>query len=235
MKIKAIEHNIYENAVPVYDVVNAGELHNFIIKSDTNTDIVSHNCCMDEVNFTRAGVKDINISKNHMKQLYNTANARITGTFRLKGKVYGKLFSCSSKNTDSDYLSEHIQEQLDAGNEHMYLFDKPQWEVEPAEKFSDKRFYITIGDRFKKGFVVPKENEDQLHLDEYVSQGYKLLQVPEDFRTNFNADYDIALRDIAGISVVGAMGFITQEVITPCVSEDRINPFFEDIYWIVRK
>ena len=49
--------------------------------------------CLDEVNFARAGVKDISISKNHMKQLYDTANARITGTFKLGGKIYGKMIT----------------------------------------------------------------------------------------------------------------------------------------------
>ena len=187
---------------------------------------------IDEVNFARAGVKDLSISKNHMKHLYNTANARITGTFKLNGKIYGKMFTCSSKNTDNDYLSEHIEQQLDAGNKHMYLFDKPQWEVLPAYRFGKEKFHITVGDRFKRGFVVPDENDDPVHLKEYEDEGYKVLEVPADYKPNFKADYDIALRDIAGISVVGSMGFITQEMITPNVSEDRVNPFFEDYYEI---
>ena len=186
-------------------------------------------CLMDEVNFSRSGVKDINIAKQHMKNLYNTVHARITGTFKLGGEVYGKLISSSSKNTDSDYLSEHIETQLNAGNSHMYLVDKPQWEVLPPEMFSTERFYITVGDRYKRGFVVPKENEDETHIEEYKNSGYRVLAVPKDFRTNFLADYDIALRDIAGISVTGAMGFITQDSITPNVTSARKNPFFEDI------
>ena len=183
---------------------------------------------IDEVNFSRAGVKDLSISKNHMKHLYNTANARITGTFKLNGRIYGKMFTCSSKNTDNDYLSEHIEQQLDAGNTHMYLFDKPQWEVLPKYRFGSKTFFITVGDRFKRGFVVPDENSDEEHLTAYRQEGYQVLEVPEDYKPNFKADYDIALRDIAGISVVGAMGFITQDLITPNISEDRVNPFFED-------
>ena len=183
---------------------------------------------IDEVNFSRAGVKDLSISKNHMKHLYNTANARITGTFKLNGRIYGKMFTCSSKNTDNDYLSEHIEQQLDAGNKHMYLFDKPQWEVLPKYRFGEKTFFITVGDRFKRGFVVPDENSDEEHLAAYRQEGYQVLEVPEDYKPNFKADYDIALRDIAGISVVGAMGFITQDLITPNIAEDRVNPFFED-------
>lgn len=189
-------------------------------------------CCLDEVNFSRAGIKDLTKSKEHMKNLYDTANARITGTFKLNGRIYGKMFTCSSKNTDNDYLSEHIEKQLDAGNTHMYLFDRPQWEVLPAYRFGTEKFHITVGNRFKRGFVVPDENDDPEHLKEYEAEGYRVLEVPEDYKPNFKADYDIALRDIAGISVIGAMGFITQDMITPNVTGTRHNPFYEDYYEI---
>lgn len=232
MKVTKVERIQYSNPIPVYDVIDVQPNHNFILVGN-DCQLVSHNCClMDEVNFARAGIKDISISKDHMKQMYDTANARITGTFKLNGRIYGKMFTCSSKNTDNDYLSEHIEKQLDAGNTHMYLFDRPQWEVLPSYRFGKEKFHVTVGDRYKRGFVIPKENDDEEHLQVYREQGYKILEVPEDYRHNFLADYDIALRDIAGISVVGAMGFITQEMITPNVTSERHNPFFEDYYEI---
>lgn len=232
MRVSKVEHIHYDTPTPVYDVVDVRPHHNFVLVGNTKL-LVSHNCCMlDEVNFSKAGIKDISISKNHMKQLYDTANARITGTFKLNGRIYGKMFTCSSKNTDNDYLSEHIEKQLDAGNTHMYLFDKPQWEVLPSYRFGTEKFYITVGDRYKRGFVVPDENSDEEHLQEYRDEGYEVLEVPADYKPNFKADYDIALRDIAGKSVVGAMGFITQEMITPNVTSERKNPFFLDYYEI---
>ena len=182
----------------------------------------------DEVNFAKAGVKDIRIAKAHMKKLYDTINARISGTFRIKGEVYGKMITCSSKNTDSDFLSGHIETQLNSGNTHLYLVDKPQWDVLPPEMFSNKKFYFTIGDRYKKGFVVPEENEDEMHLKDYEAQGYKVMSAPLEMKSSFIADYDIALRDLAGVSVIGALGFITQEIVTPCISQERHNPFFTD-------
>lgn len=183
---------------------------------------------IDETNFAKAGIKDINKAKQHMKSLYDTINARISGTFRLGGEVYGKLVASSSKNTDSDFLSDHIESQLNSGNKHLYLVDEPQWKILPPEMFSSEKFYFTVGDRYKRGFVIPKEHEDADHFKEYESQGYRIIEAPEELRRNFIADYDIALRDIAGISVTGTMGFITQEVITPCVSETRYNPFYTD-------
>lgn len=183
---------------------------------------------MDETNFAKAGVKDINLAKSHMKHLYDTINARISGTFRLNGEVYGKLVTSSSKNTDSDFLSDHIETQLNAGNTHMLLIDEPQWKILPPSMFSEETFHFTVGDRYKRGFVVPEEHEDEMHLKEYEEQGYQVIEAPLELRKNFLADYDIALRDIAGISVAGAMGFITQEAITPNVAQDRCNPFFTD-------
>lgn len=232
MRIKKIEQNHYDDPIPVYDVVNAGTLHNFIINTN-NGAVVSHNCCIiDEANFAKTGVKDISIAKAHMKSLYDTVNARISGTFRIGGEVYGKLLTASSKNQDNDYLSEHIEKQQRAGNEHLYLVDEPQWKVLPQSMFSDEVFHFTVGDRYKRGFVIDAEIDDEEHRAEYEKQGYRVIEAPAEFRKNFLADYDISLRDIAGISVAGAMGFITQESITPCVAQDRVNPFYEDILTI---
>lgn len=229
VKIKSVQHIHHDTSIPVYDVVNVEPNHNFAILS--NSIIISHNCwfaLIDETNFAKAGVKDINKAKQHMKALYDTINARISGTFRIGGEVYGKLVASSSKNTDSDFLSNHIESQLNSGNSHLYLVDEPQWKILPKEMFSDKKFYFTVGDRYKRGFVIPEENEDEAHFNEYKSQGYTIVEAPAELRKNFLADYDISLRDIAGISVTGAMGFITQDVITPCISLSRKNPFYTD-------
>lgn len=189
-------------------------------------------CIVDEMNFAKSGIKDIAVAKQHMKGLYDTINARISGTFRIGGEVYGKLIAASSKNQDNDFLSDHIDKQQKAGNPHLYLVDEPQWKILPKRMFSDEVFHFTVGDRYKKGFVIPEENDDEEHRAEYERQGYQVIEAPAELRKNFLADYDISLRDIAGISVVGAMGFITQESITPCVSQERANPFFEDILTI---
>lgn len=185
-------------------------------------------CVFDEVNFSSANVKDINKAKIDMKAKYDTIVARVTGTFVKNGEVFGKIYVISSKNSDSDFMEEYIQQQKAAGNKHMYVFDKPQWEVWPKSKYSsDRTFKIALGGKKLKSFVVP-DDTTQEGLNELVTQGYKLLDVPEDNKTRFLADFDIALRDIAGISVVGQMAYITQELIDPCIGSRR-NPFYNDI------
>ena len=187
---------------------------------------------MDECNFSKAGIKDVAKAKAHMQDVYNTISARIKGTFRKGGEVYGKLFAVSSKRSDSDFMELYVQNQLQAGaGEHMYISDQPQWKVLPSSMFTHGTFTIAVGDRFHKGFVVPENQNNEQSLNELLQQGYVLMHPPTEMRSDFLADFDIALRDLAGVSVPGALSFITQETITKCIGT-RKNPFFNDILQI---
>lgn len=228
--IEVIKHNI---PIPVYDVINAIPYHNFIVKGET-ANVVMHNCAvLDEVNFSKAGVKDVNKAKQHIMDAYNTIMARIKGTFRMYGEVYGKLFAVSSKKSDSDFIEEHVQKQLSSGaGDHLYVSDKPQWEVLPPRMFSNERFYIAVGDRYKRGFVIPDNQTDEQALDELRGQGYLILSPPIDMRPEFISDFEIALRDLAGISVPGAMSFISQVIIDGCLNTSRRSPLYQEIIQI---
>lgn len=188
---------------------------------------------MDELNFSRAGVKDVSKAKAHMKDLYTTVADRVKGTFRMEGEVYGKIFAVSSKRGDSDFMEAYVQDQIAAGaGEHMLIADAPQWEVLPKSMFSEGTFYIAVGDRHKKGFVVP---DNQTHPDAIMdlrNQGYQLLTPPIDMKSQFIADFDIALRDLAGIAVVGSLSFITQDTLTKCININRRSPFYSDVLQI---
>ena len=185
---------------------------------------------MDECNFSQAGVKDVKKAKAKMKDTYNTIAARVKGTFKHGGQVFGKIFAVSSKKSDSDFLETYVQEQLDAGaGDHMYISDKPQWEVLPRDTFSKETFTIAVGSRHQKSFVVPDNQSFPEALADLESQGYKLLHPPVDMKSDFLADFNIALRDLAGIAVLGSASYFTQEMLTKCISTERRNPFFSDI------
>lgn len=225
-KIEVIEHS---DPIPVYDVVSAKPLHNFVVQS--NNQYVLHNCAiMDEMNFSRAGIKDVTKAKQIMKDTYNTVSARVKGTFRKNGEVHGKIFAVSSKKSDSDFLETYVDEQIRAGaGDHMYVAEGPQWDILPPGTFSEERFYVAVGNRHQRGFVVPQNQSDPAALADLQTQGFRLLNPPIDMLSDFTADFDIALRDLAGISVPGALSFITQDAITACINLSRRNPFFSDI------
>lgn len=184
----------------------------------------------DECNFAAAGIKDINKAKERMKAKYDTLVARVSGTFVKQGEVFGRLYVISSKNSDSDFMEDYISTQKRAGNPHMYVFDKPQWEVWPKSKYSSERtFKLALGGKHLRSFVVPDNQTDPQSLADIQAQGFKLIDVPEDNKARFLADIDIALRDIAGISVPGTLSYITQEALDGCITHSRRNPFYSDV------
>lgn len=185
---------------------------------------------LDECAFAKAGVKDVNKAKEHMKNLYDTILARIEGTFRQNGEVFGKLFAISSKKSDSDFMEYYISNKKQSGEtSHMYIVDRPQWEVLPESMFSKEKFYIAVGNKNQKGFVVPKEQETDEGLKAIEDQGFTLLRPPIDMRGNFLSDFDIALRDLAGISVPGTLSFITRDVYRQCIDSRHKNMFISSI------
>lgn len=185
---------------------------------------------MDECNFSQAGVKDVNKAKQRMKDTYNTISARVKGTFRKDGQVHGKIFSVSSKKSDSDFLETYVEEQIRAGaGDHIYVAQGPQWDILPPGTFSEQRFWVAVGNRHQRGFVIPENQSDPAALADVQAQGFTLINPPIDMLSDFTADFDIALRDLAGISVPGALSFITQEAITACINPTRRNPFFSEV------
>lgn len=184
----------------------------------------------DECNFAKAGVKDIEKTKEAMKQKYDTLVARVTGTFVKHGEIFGRIYVISSKNSDSDFMEEYVAKQKAANNPHMYVFDKPQWEVWPKSKYSsDKTFKIALGGKSVKSFVLSDDQDNPETLEDLRAQGYTFLDVPEDNKVRFLSDFDVALRDIAGVAVTGALNYISQDVLDRCITNTRKNPFYSDI------
>jgi hypothetical protein len=191
---------------------------------------------LDEINFSQAGIKDVNKAKSRMRETYNTVAARVKGTFRVEGEVLGKIFAVSSKRSDSDFMEAYVEEQTNAGAaDNMYITDAPQWEVFPPGRFKKETFCIAVGDRYQRGFVL---NDDQCFpeaIRDLESQGFEILRPPIDVKSEFIADFDIALRDIAGRVVIGMMSFITQDTIDLCVNHTRKSPFYSEILQIGTK
>ena len=220
---------------PIY--IPEGGLITMKFGSDASQALGQATYCVvfDECSFAAAGIKDVNKAKARMKAKYDTLVARVTGTFVKHGEVFGKLYVISSKNSDSDFMEEYVQTQKAAGNEHMYIFDKPQWEVWPASKYSSNRkFKVALGGKHTRSFVIPDNESDEASIADLRAQGYSILEVPEDNKKRFLADIDIALRDIAGVTVPGQLSFITQEQIDACISSRR-NPFYSDILTVGTK
>lgn len=179
-------------------------------------------CIIDEINF--ASGQDVSMEKSKMMKTYAAINTRITNRFRVEGNVHGKIFMVSSKKSEYDFLEQYIQKMKDETN--FYCVDDKVWNIVPQEKtgYSGKMFNLAIG-----GDTLPsKIINDNESIEDYIKQGYDIMEVPIEERQKFVLDMERSLMDIAAISVAYTTKFLNYEIISQCYSED-INPFNQSI------
>ena len=103
MKIVSVTRERMSEPVPVYDVIDTGPLHNFIVKTNSSS-VISHNC-LDEVSFSKAPKG----SKNSVMDMYRSIRRRMESRFMRSGNLPGMLGLISSKNDENSFLERYIE------------------------------------------------------------------------------------------------------------------------------
>lgn len=177
---------------------------------------------LDEINF--AAGQDVSMEKSKIMKTYAAINTRITNRFRVEGYVHGKLFMVSSKKSEYDFLEQYAQKMKDQDN--FYIVDDKVWNIVPPEKtgYSGKMFNLAIGGDILPSKIIP-DNES---VDDYIKQGYEIMEVPIEEKQKFILDMERSLMDIAAVSISYVTKFLNYNIISQCYSDDT-NPFSQEI------
>ena len=217
--------------IKFYDIINVHYFHNFIVKCCGSL-LISHNCAfMDEVDFTKGGIKggDVLNAQNGIMQAYTTIKERINSRFIKNGVQYGRLFLVSSKKSEHDFIEAYVRKMQSEGqSDKMLIVDEPQWVIKPEGTFSKETFPVAVGNRSLKSRVLNSDiTEDERKA--LIKQGYEILDVPVNLKQSFIIDVNTALMNLAGRSVVGATSFFNFDMFSKCYIKDYHNPFTTDI------
>jgi hypothetical protein len=170
-----------------------------------------YGCLIDEVNFMKQSSV---IEKQQALNLYEAIRTRIISRFRTKGRTPGLLILVSSKRTESDFLQVHINKVRDSAM--TYVCEFALWAVKPWV-ISGKTFKVVVGDRIK-GSRILAENEP-------IEPGAKVIDVPIEFKREFELNIDQALRDIANIATYAYKPLIPDiSRLYKCIDSGRQSP-----------
>lgn len=201
MKIKKISKNNFVSSKKYYDVINANPYNNFLVKTNSGY-ICSHNCFMDEVSFIAN--QDIEKQKQKAYDILDTAMGGMATRFTRRGKNPTMLVLASSKRSEKSFLETHMKKKLETEKENVFIVDEPVWHVRPASEYCGKTFWVAQGNKFLPSEVIPEDPVDiddkKSFLKSFRDKGYKILDVPVEYRAKFLEDIDRALCDYAGVS-----------------------------------
>ena len=178
----------------------------------------------DEISFIPT--QDIEKQKARAIDMVDTAVGGMKTRFTRNGKNPGIVILASSKRSEKSFLEEHMKRKAVSEGDNTIIVDEAVWNIKPEGTYSDKKFYVAVGNRFLTSEVIPDNVTD---LDSYRNKGYRLIQVPIDLRPDFIDDIDRALCDFAGISSSQLSTYISGVRFSECKTTDYQNPFVKDI------
>lgn len=209
--------------------------------SSTETGVIGMNILggiIDESNFFDSGKMKAPQKASHARWghyskaevLYSAIQRRMKSRFMRYGKLPGILLLISSKKTVHDFTEKRIRESQ--GDPTVFVRDYAQYDVKDRKYFSPKTFSVLIGnDRVSSRILAENEVEEfKGKVDDGGKEMY-VIDVPDDFRTDFENDVEGAIRDVAGIATHAISNFIQKrEKIYEMINHSRSHPFSEVSY-----
>jgi hypothetical protein len=140
-------------------------------------------------------------------EMYNSLVRRRKSRFMsCGGKLPGMLCLVSSKRYPGEFTdvkqAEARREIHETGSTSIYVYDRRLWEIKPEGTFGEARFQLFLGDNSRKPCILEagaETAEDDKHL---------VVEVPQEFRSEFQRDMLSAIRDIAGSATFAIHPFI---------------------------
>lgn len=178
----------------------------------------------DEISFIPT--QDIDKQKARAIDMVDTAVGGMKTRFTNNGENPGIIILASSKRSEKSFLEEHMKKKALSEGDNTLIVDEAVWNIKPKGTYSNKYFYVAVGNRFLNSEVITEQQPD---LDSYRNKGYRIIEVPIDLRPDFIDDIDRALCDFAGISSTQLSTYISGVRLSECKSDKYLNPFIKDI------
>lgn len=149
---------------------------------------------IDEANFQEAVA-------NQAVKNYETITRRMSSRFKLKnGSLPCRRWLVSSRNSDSSFLESHIEAVKN--NPKVFVLAPAIWDVQKEKGiYSGKTFPVFIGTNTQQPMICTTEKEVEEHA------GY-IIDVPEEYRDEFEENLPGALMDLAGVANRSSMSLI---------------------------
>lgn len=134
-------------------------------------------------------------------QNYNSIRRRMFSRFMTKGgDVPCRLWVASSRNDAASFLESHID--AERGNPKVAIFEPAIWEVQKHKGiYSGKTFPVFIGSDVEQPKIITSDKE----IDDYTG---RTIQVPVEYRKDFENNLPGALQDLAGVATRNGVNLI---------------------------
>ena len=158
-----------------------------------------------------------------VEKVYGNLLTRIKSRImRSGGDTPGLVILTSSAGTINSFIDRRVKEA-----EHdplCFVRDHTAWTARPREQFSGQMFRVLCGTSSVQSRILG--DEEEVDTGQLEAQNSFVIEVPVEFRRDFELNLEDSLRDIAGISTQAISAYIQRvEALEACVRDDRDHPW----------
>ncbi len=183
------------------------------MSGDVNAAIGSNifGAILDEINFMARVQQSKNAADGGLfdqaNEMYNSIVRRRKSRFMATGgRLPGMVCLVSSKRYPGEFTDrkqlEAREEISRTGKTGIFVYDRTLWQIKPKGTYGEKRFRLFLGDVTRKPCILEESAEVAGEDSDLV------MEVPEEFRSEFQRDILSAIRDIAGSATFALHPFI---------------------------
>ena len=140
-----------------------------------------------EVSTGRAGMFD------QAQVIHGTMVRRKKGRFIYRGPQIGIVCTSSSTRYKGDFTDKRKQQVIKHSERNVYIYDKPQYEVWPQDRYCGEKFRLLVGNDIISDTRILKDGET-------FPDGALVLHIPIEYHADFTSNPHDALRDVCGLS-----------------------------------
>jgi hypothetical protein len=161
------------------------------------------------------------------EKIHKSIVRRIKSRFQQVGRLPGVLLTVSSKERPTAFIEKRIEQAKENEDPSFFVREYATWDVKPGN-YSGKRFWVVAGNEKIQSRILKDDENLEREKARWTEMGLRVIDVPIEWKNDFERDIDNALREIAGIATEAVTRFMTRiDMITKAVdlgSDVLTNP-----------
>lgn len=162
------------------------------------------------------------ISVDKGEAIYKSIIRRMKSRFQKVGRLPGIMILASSKERPVAFVEQRIQQAREQDDHNFFVREYATWDVKPKEAFTGQFFKVAAGNDRVQSRIL---SGDKAEEDKFQDLGLRIVDVPEEYRPDFERDLDGSLRDIAGVATQAVSPYMQRsEQLYSAIDDTLINP-----------
>jgi hypothetical protein len=137
--------------------------------------------------------------------IYKSIIRRMKSRFLKVGRLPGLMLLASSKERPTAFVEKRIDQAREQADPHFFVREYATWDVKSKEDFTADTFKVVVGNEKHHSRILSGDPDEE---EKFHRMELQIIEVPTEYKGDFERDLDGAIRDIAGYATMAVSPYM---------------------------